>query len=461
VKADALSDVDVLYLSFARALLRIAEAQWQDKDLPQKPYLYTKFKEGRVVHAVRSTVELRDIVPDRSDRRFPTEQAHAWVRKALADNAVAVPALSDGAGAKITSPSFEQIAPHLVADLLYPFRDAVSESNSVRIPDDVLLKHYRNHSGEWAKRTSRREVIVPIVGLKLTAPTIRIGKHLQLRKLSGAEKDQIWNTHQILIDWISLRRFADTEVFLVGEYDHPDAVANPHPEILRDVESAITALRLFKSGAIGTPGICVIPKYPRMTRSGIHPRDQLRVSSLWSFPAGREYEIPAEDAEQYVQRFEGLSRASKAVGDQLGLSVGRFNLSYVRENDVDRLIDLVIALESCLVKGNKSEISYRLAMNAAALISDIADPTSTFKIIKTAYDLRSATVHQGRLHFVADDVKAMKKAGFDLSGFVDAVEGATRHIIWRLVERLSSGESIQPIVEGLRDQILAGMKKGD
>lgn len=79
-------------------------------------------------------------------------------------------------------------------------------------------------------------------------------------------------------------------------------------------------------------------------------------------------------------------------------SLHRFFLSKTRGSDIDRLVDLVISLESVLLTNNKqaisNEVSYRFRLNAS-LLSKIfgEDPGETYQLFNNAYGVRSKLVH--------------------------------------------------------------------
>lgn len=102
-----------------------------------------------------------------------------------------------------------------------------------------------------------------------------------------------------------------------------------------------------------------------------------------------------------------LLRCYKAFNDAdrdaLNISVDRFNQALRRPDMVDRAIDLGIALEVMLLHGigakDRGEMRYRSSIRGAMFLGgEKPDRLITFRLLKEAYDLRSAAVHTGKLN---------------------------------------------------------------
>jgi hypothetical protein len=88
-----------------------------------------------------------------------------------------------------------------------------------------------------------------------------------------------------------------------------------------------------------------------------------------------------------------LQRNPEKMEPHLRISVGRFNSSFDKHLNEDKLIDYFIAFEALFTKENDS-ISYRLPLRVAIFAGD--DPLEReriFSIVRTGYDLRSSLAH--------------------------------------------------------------------
>lgn len=119
---------------------------------------------------------------------------------------------------------------------------------------------------------------------------------------------------------------------------------------------------------------------------GRGPED-IALKSVQAFPGG--------DVEVVIPQFLALDRASR---EQLGVSLDRLNLALRRTRDIDKAIELGIALESLLTsdKDSNRPLSYLLRLRGARLGgADAARRQEIAKLLSNVYELRSKAVHQG------------------------------------------------------------------
>lgn len=86
----------------------------------------------------------------------------------------------------------------------------------------------------------------------------------------------------------------------------------------------------------------------------------------------------------------------KNENNKLIIASRRLMNSYLRDNEEDSIIDIIIALELLLCDNEKSEITHRLSLRLAKLFSmfiENVDPIFVFENVKKIYDYRSAIVH--------------------------------------------------------------------
>ena len=84
------------------------------------------------------------------------------------------------------------------------------------------------------------------------------------------------------------------------------------------------------------------------------------------------------------------------------IGVDRFKQALRRTNDIDKAIDLGIAIEVILLHSfdptDRGELKYRSSLRGAMFLGgDKPDRVKTFNLLKDAYDLRSKAVHAGTL----------------------------------------------------------------
>lgn len=74
----------------------------------------------------------------------------------------------------------------------------------------------------------------------------------------------------------------------------------------------------------------------------------------------------------------------------------RLRYSYLRDNDEDSILDIIIALETLLSDNEKGELTHKLALRVSKLISVFNsnyEALEVFELVKKIYEFRSAVVH--------------------------------------------------------------------
>jgi Apea-like HEPN len=140
-------------------------------------------------------------------------------------------------------------------------------------------------------------------------------------------------------------------------------------------------------------------------------------------------------------------------GSGLKLAGRRFGSAALREEDDDTVVDLSIALEAALGDKQRSEMTHKLAMRAAA-IAGLAgrDGRAVFVQVKRLYDWRSSIVH-------GDSQERARQKFLDASGGQDPVVEAyslVRLVLTKLVEEpdLRSAATID-------ERLMAGVAEQD
>jgi Apea-like HEPN len=98
-----------------------------------------------------------------------------------------------------------------------------------------------------------------------------------------------------------------------------------------------------------------------------------------------------------LDSIKNLFQIIKEEGNKkISLACARLENSFYRNNEGDKVIDLVIGLESLLSDNEKGEITYKLSLRAAYLLqlSSLGESKSSiFNNMKAIYSCRSAIVH--------------------------------------------------------------------
>ncbi len=125
----------------------------------------------------------------------------------------------------------------------------------------------------------------------------------------------------------------------------------------------------------------------------------------------------------------------------------------------DRIIDLTIALESCLLADvSDGELNYRLTLRGAALLAQarLWKPARAQSLLKAIYAIRSAIVHEGQqlTNLGGKQRKILQKLEISPEEFPQQCENIVRDILRTYLHRLSQGETTRMVCAGLESYIV-------
>jgi hypothetical protein len=106
--------------------------------------------------------------------------------------------------------------------------------------------------------------------------------------------------------------------------------------------------------------------------------------------------FPKLNHEQTKKISSVFSNLLANANNKIQISNKRLRSSYLRDNDEDSILDIIIALETLLSDNEKGEVTHKLALRTAKLISvhnKDYDAIQVFNAVKKIYDFRSAVVH--------------------------------------------------------------------
>lgn len=107
-----------------------------------------------------------------------------------------------------------------------------------------------------------------------------------------------------------------------------------------------------------------------------------------------KYHIHDDNIGSMTEFFDKYVAVIPEMGTPVRLALARFNSSYDRRELVDRLIDLVIALEALFTDREPGSVTFKVALRCAWWLQPPGDKrVEVFNFIKKAYSTRSAVVH--------------------------------------------------------------------
>jgi len=179
----------------------------------------------------------------------------------------------------------------------------------------------------------------------------------------------------------------------------------------------VTALRLFKPGAVGFNAISTSPESPFLwghTRSG---------PAMMTF-LGQKYFFHKTELTQFKDFWVGLSKSYALKSRRLEIAIRRFENAYQKTNLEDKLIDFMIAFEALFFKrGESGEFRHKLGVRVSKLLGNSYEERKRIaEEINKFYGKRSNIVHGEKITLPPR--------------FTDEVESYLRDSMKQFMERL-------------------------
>ncbi len=210
------------FLTFANKVLAFLGSKVTSEGMPIYTTTWVSFTESSWKEETKATIDYLSIlfrVRD-SEPFWKWEESVHCAKAHWEAGVLPSPAMTDAAGDRITSPTFEQIQYWLVQELLRPVLEVIDSSNISMLDSQQLVASYRSSKEEWLAKSISVEVIVPLLNVE-DAPQIQaISPHFHLLPFSAEEKARVWNMgalrHSGMGAPIDLMTFSKVQFVLVG-----------------------------------------------------------------------------------------------------------------------------------------------------------------------------------------------------------------------------------------------------
>jgi hypothetical protein len=395
------------------------------------------------------------------------DQSHEWIVSASApcikthldQGLVKTPNLSDANGKPIADPPLDLITKQLWSNFFQPILDVIEQANSLRVRKTALRDSYRLYRTLWSTSSSRMIYTVPIVNLD-SEVSFRISQTLELRPFLNDEKTEyfarIGGYHSYVT---SLEEFRQSRFKLGGTFYNNDAEGPGFGKLMYEVTTFMTAMRLLKRGMIGASLLSYQQDYPLNLPMGGTVLNGLSIPKFQML----RYSLSASEVDPLLVIFRNLLDYPSSKLKKLQVALRRFNQSYSRQSAEDRIIDLTIALESCLLAGTKAaeEIAYKFSLRGSAIIANLKDPAESHAIFRYIYSLRSAIVHEGKMLFDENkkfDPPSLTGIPILRRDIPDLCEEYTRLVLKEYMAKLLEGNTIEKVNEGLDQKVIAALR---
>jgi len=206
----------------------------------------------------------------------------------------------------------------------------------------------------------------------------------------------------------------------------------------RKLRMTLQSLRLLHRGKVFVSPLCFLafPEFGGFKRNvgALLETDLTTLSSAHlEYPTLGAYRLAESEIEELKTIYKLVSKVTSRYPDSFALALSRFNDYFGRINELDGLLDLVIALEA-LFAGESQEIGYSLALRCSYFLEpDTKKRKDIFTRLRDIYAIRSYIVH-GRAGLPR---KWRKLRGEDydiaIASVIDDAEGYVRQAIRKII----------------------------
>lgn len=231
-----------------------------------------------------------------------------------------------------------------------------------------------------------------------------IGGHVRIRELTEDERIQFIQFLQMQ-DHFAAGHFERPCVAIEASYEQPKGGWNEDANHLQEwFANVVTILRLLND----QPAVLVGTRIKQGRLTHLHGGGGTLIGGGSRIPPADNHIVLNEDSVAEVERLYCALRqlrqsASGKEAQRLHFGLQRFNTTYSRHAEDDKLVDCWVGLESLLLPDGSTELRYRIALRAAVLLEEAVDERHALqgRILKL-YDHRSEVVHGDK---VADPTK--------------------------------------------------------
>lgn len=243
---------------------------------------------------------------------------------------------------------------------------------------------------------AEREILTALTGLKLPEGVERLDldSGLYLRLLTaeeiadlGSNDISLESRYNLTSRFVSVAVISESPISirLTPTYEDltPDfSDAQNHQE---RIDRLLGALHIVKSGRVGVLASFTKIRPPILPNMSGHSTAPLVVNPF-SF-----MELTQEDVNRFVSIYKALAETQK---DELTIAATRLLDAETRVSPIDALLDAVIGLEVLLNPNDRSELSFRVALNYAYL-APAAERRRRYENVRDIQISRNRVVHGG------------------------------------------------------------------
>ncbi|MCH7561395.1 MAG: hypothetical protein IIC67_08550 [Thaumarchaeota archaeon] len=293
----------------------------------------------------------------------------------------------------------------------------------------------------------------PVLGLTTSSQLIEINKQVSLIQLNG-QRPVSFNESTDAVKYVYAFHDLVYEYFtdkIGDEVQNVEDIRNIWQTKRAQIRDFLIVLRLHHKGKIGFLD-------SHLSHSIFHGGQSWKnfdcdLEADWSKWDGaqHQYILQSPDVIEINKLWNELHKIDFNINENkfLLIAINRFMISYEKENPEDKILDLMICLES-LLQGEQGELRFRLSIRTALFLeTDKSKRNRIYKIVKKGYDVRSDIAHGGDASVVKIDEQEIT-----LEQLVIEIEEYVRRSIKEFIKQLNDNKNRGTIIRKLDDSIL-------
>lgn len=275
-------------------------------------------------------------------------------------------------------------------------REAARRISKTTSIDAAVLSVVSDLDNLLTTRKAEREILTILGGLRLPEgiESIPLDNGLYIRRLTadeiaefGSNDISSQNRYELTSRFVTAAIISETpiSIWLSAQYENfvPDFTS--HQVHQEQINNIIGALHILKSGRVGVLVSFTTIRPTILPNMSGHSSAPLVVNPF-SF-----MELTEEDVDRFVILYTALAETQR---DELKIAAARLVDAESRLSPVDALLDAVIGLEVLLNPNDRSELSFRVALNYAHL-APTHERRKRYENVRDVQVTRNRVVHGG------------------------------------------------------------------
>lgn len=450
------------YLAFAEAILKRVRKKY--KAAGSQVILEQNFQFTGKEYSMfsRPLSPLDRFIPSPEEDEFPQSVAENCADVFYSSGLASGFRLSDNDGKRIENPSLEQLRPFIIhMELNRPIRQLIQDHGRVSFSRRQLLACLDRFITHWKGEAATDPEYAPIYNLETDLQVIKLNKFVSIVQFSDDRKTRIMNALGPLERAINIQNYAGASTAarlrsIDGSCDE-DEKRRIRAYARKTLQCAITSLRLLGPEGVGTMGFVRCSTLVGNLGVGFGPLEDIDLPWTRMSRFRPIYVLDRENLHRFRKVFNLLSENQFERWDGLHFLLRQFNFSCQRERNEDRILDYTICLESALLPGMNSELSYRLALRAAKLLRSQREPKEVFEHMQCLYRVRSEIIHANQSSGSAAIERETKKIGMRARDFMQKTDMLLRELLLDIVQRVSKQHTFETLCRDLDSEIVGSL----